>query len=661
MAFALFFLVPHICFLGRVVAAENTGSTFSPTSALLGGLPHQKFTFTNFKPTELQIRNRLVKFEKLFGKDIYSNSNPESTTKNNTRESPSLAPQIKGLHPKGKKITPLSKPNFFLLPNYFSDAQLERRPFTLKRPRIETKLQLKGWKQPLLTFLENALSKPTLTDETPKSQTTEKSKPSTVVKKDDVSASTATNHRKSKWLTYSGNKPVNGNKTGLSFEKPFKNSPAQHKNYTQEKLNKLVLDLKEGSNGTLNSSLAKDIRSKVLSFINELRNISVDPSAAKWRSFRDNLVSKTTNLLDPEFFLADQHSPKKFQPEIGGICITTFSERGVCVPLTQCPTLHSAAQQTQFGTIPQFLATNACRFSDGRVYFCCSYYTFSPAISGVSEVPAGPRRTPHPAPLPGPLECGEVKVAQNRIIGGTAVQPGAWPWLAAVGNPRGVDQFVVTCSGSLITRRHVLSAAHCFYDPEDKNPTHVRMAETNVYSTDGPPHHDYVIVARHDPHYYWTTKLNDLMVLTLDRDVQYSDFIQPVCLPFTMLDEPRPGRKLQATGFGLVTEESDDTPEFAHTVTLEARELARCEVGYTGQRGSPIAVIDHRSICAGGDQGVGICNGDSGGPLHQVDPLTGRYTVVGVMIASNGCGLRDFPSISTRVAPYLPWLQTTVT
>ena len=33
-----------------------------------------------------------------------------------------------------------------------------------------------------------------------------------------------------------------------------------------------------------------------------------------------------------------------------------------------------------------------------------------------------------------------------------------------------------------------------------------------------------------------------------------SDFIQPVCLPFTMLDEPRPGRKLDATGFGLTEE-----------------------------------------------------------------------------------------------------------
>ena len=52
--------------------------------------------------------------------------------------------------------------------------------------------------------------------------------------------------------------------------------------------------------------------------------------------------------------------------------------------------------------------------------------------------------------------------------------------------------------------------------------------------------------------------------------------------------------------------------------------------------------------------------GDSGGPLHVVDPLSGRHYQVGVMIASNGCGMKDFPSISTKVAPYLPWMRNLV-
>lgn len=61
--------------------------------------------------------------------------------------------------------------------------------------------------------------------------------------------------------------------------------------------------------------------------------------------------------------------------------------------------------------------------------------------------------------------CGLSKVTQSKIVGGGVAKNGAWPFMALLGyeplphlaslGPR------FLCGGSLITSRHVLSAAHC--------------------------------------------------------------------------------------------------------------------------------------------------------------------------------------------------------
>jgi secreted trypsin-like serine protease len=49
------------------------------------------------------------------------------------------------------------------------------------------------------------------------------------------------------------------------------------------------------------------------------------------------------------------------------------------------------------------------------------------------------------------------QLVQDRIVGGSTSFPGEWPWAVAV-----VRDGVVICGGSLISKKHVLSAGHCF-------------------------------------------------------------------------------------------------------------------------------------------------------------------------------------------------------
>ena len=50
---------------------------------------------------------------------------------------------------------------------------------------------------------------------------------------------------------------------------------------------------------------------------------------------------------------------------------------------------------------------------------------------------------------------------QTKIVGGRPADPDEWPWLAALVRPvsgSGSGQF---CGGTLISDRHVVTAAHC--------------------------------------------------------------------------------------------------------------------------------------------------------------------------------------------------------
>ncbi|XP_026477694.1 venom protease-like [Ctenocephalides felis] len=264
------------------------------------------------------------------------------------------------------------------------------------------------------------------------------------------------------------------------------------------------------------------------------------------------------------------------------------------------------------------------------------------------------------------LPSGELQQCGNRsrnlrdhggfaFIGGITSKQGEWPWVAALGYRGENGSTKWLCGGALITRRHVLTAAHCVAHRADLYL--VRLGEFD-FNTDFDSAED-VAIAKAVAHeqYNRRTRVADIAIIYLQEDAPYSYAIYPVCLPFpedvanknftTTIYQEYP----YGAGWGATQYQGATSPTLQE-VRLPVVTTEMCQNAYAG---FPNQIIDERVICAGYKQGgIDACSGDSGGPLFW--PKGTIYYLIGVVSYGYRCAEPGFPGVYTRVSAYLPWI-----
>lgn len=86
------------------------------------------------------------------------------------------------------------------------------------------------------------------------------------------------------------------------------------------------------------------------------------------------------------------------------------------------------------------------------------------------------------------------------------------------------------------------------------------------------------------------------------------------------------------------------------------RTNAVCDNAFSNQS----IVMANSQLCAGGEDGIDTCSGDSGGPLMYAGP-DNVWKIYGIVsFGTSACGMKDFPAIYTKVSYYLDWINQNI-
>merc|ERR1712002_83493 len=227
-------------------------------------------------------------------------------------------------------------------------------------------------------------------------------------------------------------------------------------------------------------------------------------------------------------------------------------------------------------------------------------------------------------------------IQTDRIVGGQEAEKHEYPWQVGLVNRNGKTPW---CGGTLISDRHILTAAHC---TAKKTPGNTQVLLGEHRTNDDVFTRVDISKINDDPNYSFP--YGDFSILTLAKPVTFSSSVRPACLPATK-DKTYAGELATVTGWGTLSS-GGNQPTVLMEVDVTVTTNEDCNMVY----GS----INDLHICAM-DLGKDACQGDSGGPLIVKE--NDRWTLIGVVSFGAGCASPYVPGVYARVTQRFDWIK----
>jgi len=269
----------------------------------------------------------------------------------------------------------------------------------------------------------------------------------------------------------------------------------------------------------------------------------------------------------------------------------------------------------------------------------------------------------------GTIDCGQRLAGPGgRIVNGRVSQRGSWPWQIAIYKKGKVFHF--HCGGALISRRWVLTAAHCFYGGKDlMNNTdlyQIKAGDFNLtvketFQQDISPKKIFVhprFQPIGEPYFD-----GDIALVKLSTEVELGVFVRTVCLP-----EKREGDLAVPNSRGIVAGWGGTRPLKHYERFSHGKELSnilrhtslKIQSDHLCKNKSSLQFNSKTAFCAGDRNGDrDSCFGDSGGGFVR-EKKNLKWVVVGIVSWGWGCAQKDKYGYYTRIHPFLDWIRETM-
>ncbi|NWS20994.1 CORIN enzyme, partial [Pachyramphus minor] len=152
----------------------------------------------------------------------------------------------------------------------------------------------------------------------------------------------------------------------------------------------------------------------------------------------------------------------------------------------------------------------------------------------------------------------------------------------------------------------------------------------------------------------------DISIMELDKDINETSYVRPVCLP-SKDQLVQPDTYCYITGWGHMGNKSKMSISaiLGKTLPFKLQEgevriisLEQCQSYFD------MKIITSRMLCAGYESGtVDSCMGDSGGPLVCEQPA-GRWTLFGLTSWGSVCFSKVLgPGVYSNVSHFIEWIE----